>query len=253
MVEPSNRFSQKAQKYARYRWDYSPQAIEMIFILSKLSCGSSVADIGSGTGMLSSHLVGKVKSLYAIEPNSEMRDYSKNLLPISSNINILDGLAEALPLPDQSIDMIMVGRAIHWFDASKARAEFLRVLKPNGWLAILQVPCLNRELVEAVKSIRTAENNWNVENDKSRLNSVSPNFYYGNQEFIDRQFPQTITETWDEFFGRLCSLSPAPNEDDESLKKFKNAAHGIFRKFSKDDRLTIEIATQIQLGRISSL
>jgi len=251
MNYPAHRFSHKAEKYALYRWDYSPQAIDAIFTLSSLSGDSSVADIGSGTGMLSRHFIDKVKTLYAVEPNSEMREYAERLCAKSASFISLDGCAEAIPLPDHSIDMIVVGRAIHWFDPPRAKAEFVRVLKSDGWLAILQVPYLNSDLVDAVKSIQTAENGWDVDNDKGRLKTVPFSFYYGDQKYYDDQFPSVITETWNEFFGRLCSLSPAPNENHDLYLNLENAAQEIFQKFSRDGRLTVEIATRVQLGRIS--
>jgi len=72
-MDPTRRFSSKAEKYAKYRWDYAPQAIQTIFEVTHLSAESSVADIGSGTGILTRHFVDKVKCVFAVEPNREMR------------------------------------------------------------------------------------------------------------------------------------------------------------------------------------
>ncbi len=78
--DPATRFTNKADNYARYRWDFSPQAIEAIFRITGLSPAATAADVGSGTGMLSQHFVERVNKLFAIEPNKEMRKFAQDLL-----------------------------------------------------------------------------------------------------------------------------------------------------------------------------
>jgi ubiquinone/menaquinone biosynthesis C-methylase UbiE len=251
MSNPTSRFSHKADKYAKYRWDYSPQAIDAIFDITNLSNEATVADIGAGTGMLSQHFVGRVKAVYAIEPNAEMRQSAEKILQASTTYKIIEGFAEAIPLPDHSIDLIVVGRAIHWFDPFKAKREFLRIVKPDDWLAILHVPCTDSRLVEAIKSIRTKENGWDVSKDKNKLQLTPSSFYFGSNKFSIKQYPDTIHETWPEFFGRLSSLSPAPDESHEFYSKYKEAALEIYRQFSVGGCLTVNIATELHLGRIT--
>lgn len=248
---PADRFSHKADKYAKYRWDYSPQAIDALFAFTNLSSEATVADIGAGTGMLSQHFVGRVKAVYAIEPNAEMRQSAEKKLKASTTYKIVEGIAEAIPLPDHFIDLIVVGRAIHWFDPLKAKREFLRIIKPDGWLAILKVPCTDARLVEAIKSFRTKENGWDVSNDRNRQKFTPYSFYFGSNNFSLQQYPDTIYETWQEFFGRLSSLSPAPNDSHEFYSNYKEAAREIYQQFRVDDRLIVDIATEFHLGQIT--
>ncbi len=223
-----------------------------MFAITNLSSEATVADIGAGTGILSQHFVGRVKAVYALEPNAEMRRFTENLLQASTTCKIIDGFAEAIPLPDHFIDLIVVGRAIHWFDPLKAKREFLRIIKPDGWLAILQVPCTDARLVEAIKSIRTKEIGWDVSKDKYRQKFTPSSFYFGSNNFFLQQYPDTIYETWQEFFGRLSSLSPAPDESHEFYSKYKEAAREIHQQFSVDDRLIVDIATVLHLGQITA-
>ena len=82
-------FSSKAEKYARYRWDYALQAIEIIFDRAQLSKHSVVADIGAGTGILTKHFVGRVKRVFAVEPNGPMRQMAVEALGCHAHVTAL--------------------------------------------------------------------------------------------------------------------------------------------------------------------
>jgi ubiquinone/menaquinone biosynthesis C-methylase UbiE len=250
VIDPASRFANKARNYELYRWDYSPQAIEAILNITRLSSVAAVADIGAGTGLLSQHFVRRVGSVVAIEPNGEMRRLADQKLASESSYKSVKGTAEATSLPGHSIDLIVVGRAIHWFDPSQTRAEFIRILKPAGYLAILRVPCTDKDLDGAVRSIRTVENGWNMAADKRQLEQAPLSFYFGAETFSSLQFPAVVTERWEEFLGRLSSFSPAPDEGHPQYKKFKNAAQKIFKQYSQKGLLTINIATELYLGQI---
>jgi ubiquinone/menaquinone biosynthesis C-methylase UbiE len=182
-------FTSKAEKYARYRWDYAPLAIQAIFKIARISTNSSGADIGAGTGILTRHFGSKVKQIFAIEPNKEMREEAKKVLFQSSPCVIIDGFAEATTLPESSVEIILVAQAIHWFDPTRTRKEFLRILKPQGWLAILRNYSINQELNKAIEEISIQDNGV----DPSRFATMSENqpmsFYYGTAVFQRMTFP----------------------------------------------------------------
>ncbi len=142
-----------------------------------------------------------------------------------------------------------MGRAIHWFLPEAARDEFIRILKPGGWLAIFQVPCLNQELLDAVKSIQKEENGWRVREDKSSLIKVPYSFFLEG-EIKTRQFAYSVRETLDQFTGRLLSISSSPDKSDENFEKFLHEAERVFNQFSQDRCLTIPVATEVHLGRM---
>jgi ubiquinone/menaquinone biosynthesis C-methylase UbiE len=252
VIDSASRFSNKARNYALYRWDYSPQAIEAIFDITRLSSTAAVADIGAGTGLLSQHIVDRVRSVVAIEPNGEMRRLADQKLASVVSYMSVEATAEATTLPGHSIDLIVVGRAIHWFNPAQARTEFIRILKPGGYLAVLRVPCMDADLDGDVRAIRTVENGWNIAADKRQLEQVPLSFYFGHEKFSSLQFPAVVTESWEEFLGRLSSFSPAPDEGHPQYIKFKNAAQKIFEQYSRNGLLTINIATELYLGQISA-
>ena len=131
-------YATKAENYAKYRWDYAPSAIEAILEITQLSTNSSIADIGAGTGILTRHFAGQFPKVYAIEPNLEMRQIATHEFSSSPSVIVMDGSAENTKLPENSTDLITVAQTIHWFDPEPAKQEILRILKKNGWLAILR-------------------------------------------------------------------------------------------------------------------
>ena len=99
-MEPTGVFSTKADKYACYRWDYATQAIQTILDGTGVTRESAIADIGAGTGILTRHLIGKVKRIFVVEPNAEMRRIAARDLAAYPVCCIVDGRAEATTLPD---------------------------------------------------------------------------------------------------------------------------------------------------------
>src|SRR5690606_2299048 len=91
----------------------------------------TVVDLAAGTGKLTESLVSVVRDVLAVEPDSLMRGELERRLP---RVPVLDGTAEAIPLADESADVIFVGQALHWFDFDAALTEIARVLRPSGAL-----------------------------------------------------------------------------------------------------------------------
>lgn len=87
-----------------------------------------IADIGSGTGLLSELFLKQGNIVYGVEPNLEMRQAGELLLKDYPNFHSMNGSAELTTLPNQSIDLIVAGQAFHWFDVGQCRQEFQRIL-----------------------------------------------------------------------------------------------------------------------------
>ena len=134
-LEPTKRFSNRVENYARYRPGYPAEIVDLLRSDCGLTQRSVIADIGSGTGKLSEIFLKAGCRVFGVEPNKEMRAEGERMsLP---NFTSIDATAEATTLPAQSVDFITAAQAFHWFDQTRCRAEFLRILKPNGWLVII--------------------------------------------------------------------------------------------------------------------
>lgn len=122
-------FGAAASAYAEHRPDYAHAAVQ--WALGR-SPGPRVLDLGAGTGKLTATLAELGAEVVAVEPDPAMLATLRGTLP---GIRALPGSAEAIPLPDSSVDAVLAGNAMHWFDMDIAGPEIARVLTPGGVLA----------------------------------------------------------------------------------------------------------------------
>jgi SAM-dependent methyltransferase len=125
----SSSFGAAAAAYAKHRPDYAQAAVRWAL---EPAPGSRVLDLGAGTGKLTATLVAVGAEVVAVEPDPEMRTELRRAVPA---VRALSGSAEAIPLPDASVDAVLAGNAMHWFDMAVAGPELARVLAPGGILA----------------------------------------------------------------------------------------------------------------------
>lgn len=121
-------------RYDAARPDYPAAALDWITAGLGLGASSRVLDLGAGTGIMARQLLGRVGAVVAVEPSAGMRDVMVASLP---GVEVLDGSAEEIPLPDASVDAVVVAQAFHWFEPAAALAEIHRVLAPHGGLALV--------------------------------------------------------------------------------------------------------------------
>ena len=136
-MDPTQRFSSRVADYRRYRPGYPPQLVDDLLASAALPKDATVADIGSGTGLLARLFLERGYSVVGIEPNPEMRAAGDEELREFPNFRSLPGTAESTTLPPQSIDLITAAQAFHWFDRDQTRAEFRHILRPGGACAII--------------------------------------------------------------------------------------------------------------------
>jgi SAM-dependent methyltransferase len=127
-------FGQGAEAYERGRPGYPARAIRWLERRLELGPGRTVVDVGAGTGKLTRELMTSGADVLAVEPVAAMRAVFEQSVP---EARVSDGTAEALPLDDGSVDAILVAQAFHWFDGPAALAEFHRVLRPGGRMALI--------------------------------------------------------------------------------------------------------------------
>jgi SAM-dependent methyltransferase len=125
----SSSFGAAALAYAEHRPDYAEAAVRWAL---EGAPRPRVIDLGAGTGKLTAGLLALGVEVTAVEPDPEMRGELRRALP---EVRALDGGAEAIPLADGSVDAVLAGNAMHWFDMDVAGPEIARVLAPGGTLA----------------------------------------------------------------------------------------------------------------------
>jgi MOSC domain-containing protein YiiM/ubiquinone/menaquinone biosynthesis C-methylase UbiE len=172
-------FAAGADAYERGRPEYSLEAIERLVAELAIGPRSRVLDLAAGTGKLTRQLVATGAELVAVEPVAEMRAKLEAVVP---GAEALEGTAEAIPLPNHSVDAIVVGQAFHWFDGIRAVSEIRRVLKPEGVLGLIwQARELSRPWIE-------------------RLDSII--------DRVDDGHPRFRTMAWREVFDRTALMEP---------------------------------------------
>ena len=127
-------FGAAAAAYAEHRPGYAEAAVRWALepVGDPQPAGVRVADVGAGTGKLTATLVGLGAEVTVVEPDPQMLAELRQTMPA---VRSVPGSAEAIPLPDASLDAVLAGQAMHWFDMDRALPEIARVLRPGGVLA----------------------------------------------------------------------------------------------------------------------
>jgi SAM-dependent methyltransferase len=262
-MDNTQRFTGRADDYDRYRQRYPPEEI-----LSRLRewCGLTpdwlVADIGAGTGMLAEVFLVNGNRVLAVEPNPDMRNQMRafvagHLGRPAPQLEVIDATAEATALPDASIDLIAAGRAFHWFDEDRARTEFRRILKPNGWVVLVAAdrdresrdPAC-RPQIDAYEGIMSAHgiDYSGVVRSGYRSYDTMETFFDGelHQDRLHgvRQFPDYRT-----FRGHTMSLSVSPQPGHPKHEVFERELRAHFETFAQNGILTIPTVCWITAAR----
>jgi SAM-dependent methyltransferase len=123
-----------AEAYERGRPGYAEATVDFVLEPVRDRPGLCGLDVGAGTGKLTRQLAARGVDMVAVEPSQAMRRWLRHAV---HSATVLSGVAEDLPLPGHSVDVVVAGQAFHWFDQDRALAEAARVLRPGGVLGVL--------------------------------------------------------------------------------------------------------------------
>ena len=243
-------YSDRVSAYVRHRWDYAPEAVEAFAHGCGLSPDWIVADIGSGTGMVAAHLLDRVRTLYAVEPNAAMREVAIQSLGTHRAYRELAATSDRTTLADASLDLITVGRALHWFPAEPTKREFRRILKSDGWLAVFSTPCTDEDLVQSLKTVESEEYGWNPALARFTPQMVPVSYYFDAAPVQTISRPAVVSETFEMLLGRVSSQLATPAPVHPQRGAFERALRRVFDRHARDGVLAVPIATEIVFGRL---
>jgi ubiquinone/menaquinone biosynthesis C-methylase UbiE len=252
--DPKKRFSSRVEKYIKYRPGYPQEIIEFLKKKGILDSNSVIADIGSGTGILSELFLKEGNIVYGIEPNIDMRKAGERLLVIYSNFVSIEGSAEDTKLDENSIDIVTAGQAFHWFNLEKARLEFIRILKPEGWVFLIwnrRKKHTNEFLKEYEKFLLKFGTDYKAI-EKSKLDFDK--FFMGNEKDITYKkitFDNHQIFDYEGLEGRLLSTSYIPLSDHPIYNNMLLELNKIFEKFQENGRIRFEYETEVFYGQLS--
>lgn len=127
-------FGTVATEYERARPDYPEEAVSWLARELGIQSGRDVLDLGAGTGKLTRQIAALGPNVVAVEPDDEMRFELERAV---HGVEALPGTAEAIPLPDSSVDAITCAQAFHWFAVDRALPEMWRVLREGGGVGVV--------------------------------------------------------------------------------------------------------------------
>jgi SAM-dependent methyltransferase len=251
-VNPTGRFSGRAEVYRRYRSRYPREIIPLLREKCGLRPESIVADIGAGTGMLAELFLENGNVVYAVEPNSDMRAACEELTGQFPALTCIDGAAEDTHLPDRSVDLIAVGRAFHWFDHDKCRPEFKRILRPDGWVVLAGLgPRRGREPVQNDYQQILREHGIDYSRLRDRYNvkeAVRRFFECGTVQ--EAQFPGFEELTYAGLEGHTLSLSVTPQPDHPGFPAMQEALKKYFEKYQQGGSVRLPTNCHIFMGQL---
>ncbi len=214
-----------------------------------------VADVASGTGIFSRLLLEHGNSVLAVEPNPEMRETGARLLAFyagGSRFVSVAGSAEETTLGSASVDFVTAAQAAHWFDLPRARAEFVRILKPGGWCVLIwnerdtASTAFLRDYEQLLLSYGTDYKDVRHEGTTGMISEF----------FAPARCQECVFRLQQQFdyagvAGRLWSSSYAPGEGHPNYAPMMEELERIFRAHAKDDRVAFEYKTRVFYGRLS--
>lgn len=251
MPDPVERFSDRVENYIRYRPGYPPEVLMFLRDELKLQTSSVVADIGAGTGISSKVFLENGNRVFAIEPNDAMRDAAREFLRDFSNLEIIDGTAEKTSLPDKSIDFIVAAQAFHWFDQSKTRVEFERILSGEGFVVLLW----NERQLDSTGFLRDYEDlilKYGTDYKEVRHEKVTAEIIgeFFQTEFRRETFQNIQTLDYEGLKGRMLSSSYIPSPENPLYSEMLESLFRLFTKHEKNDTIQILYDTNIYYGQI---
>lgn len=252
MSQPSvQRFSSRVENYVRYRPGYPREIIDLL----KSECGMRpehvIADIAFGTGLFTKLLAETGNRVIGVEPNPNMRKAGEEFLAAYPNFSSVAGTAEATTLPEHSLDFVTAAQAAHWFDLEKARREFVRILKPEGWAVLVwnerrsdRTPFLR----EYEAMLLAAESDYKDVRHEHTTRDIQK--FFSPSPFQTRTFEMLQHFDYAGIEGRVLSSSYSPPPGHPGHRPMIERLQGIFQQYQQDGKVTLEYDTRVYFGQL---
>jgi len=250
--DPKNRFSNRAAYYAKSRPRY-PEAI-LNFMENELGLTeeSVVADIGSGTGILSELFLKHGNSVFGVEPNLEMRKAAEELFAAYPNFKSTNGTAEATTLQADSVDFVTAAQSFHWFNPNTAREEFLRIMKPQGWVLLIWNTRKNSpgfmEAYERLVSEYAVRPRFR-RTAKDKVGEQGLTNFLG--EYKMKTFSNSQVLDFEGLTGRLLSSSYVPLPGESGYSSMLDGLRKLFDSYQEGGTVHLEYDTETYYAQFS--
>lgn len=248
----TSRFSDRVENYVRYRPGYPAEALRCLRNDCGLEPEHAIADIASGTGIWSRMLLENGNRVFGIEPNAEMRQAGERLLADFRQFTSVSGTAEVTTLPNASADFVTAAQAAHWFDRAKTRREFVRILRPGGWLVLLW----NERVVDGTPFLREYEElllkfGTDYKDVRHERTTEAVNEFFDPAPYQERVFAMRQEFDYAGLEGRLLSSSYAPGPEHPQHRPMLSELRRVFDKHAVGGRVGVDYKTRVYFGQLS--
>jgi ubiquinone/menaquinone biosynthesis C-methylase UbiE len=252
-VDAKQRFSNRVTDYVRYRPSYPRALLDLLREECGLCSDHLIADIGSGTGLLTKLFLDNGNLVWGVEPNAEMRSAGEEYLQANRNFTSVNGSAEATTLTSESMDFVTAGQAFHWFDAEAAAREFRRILKPGGSVVVVWQD-RRMEENQFTRAYEDILDRFGI--DYQRVKEAYPEAekiqaFFSRSPFQWRELPNSQSLDWEGLCGRLRSSSFAPTEDHANFQPMMAELRKIFLAHLENNRVQLEYFVRIYFGKFA--
>jgi SAM-dependent methyltransferase len=249
--DPTERFSSRVDNYVRFRPGYPHEVVELLKNECGLTPESVIADIAFGTGIFTRMLLEIGNHVLGVEPNADMRQAGEQFLASYPRFTSVAGTAEATTLPEHSVDIITAAQAAHWFDREKARREFVRILKPDGWLVLLW----NDRRLDSTEFLRQYEQllrtyGTDYEDVRQQGMALAIDGFFG-QAHQTRAFEYKQTFDYAGLEGRLLSSSYVPQKDSPKYNPMLGELRRIFDDHQVGGKVSFDYDTRVYYRRLA--
>lgn len=246
MSDTVSRFSNRVANYVKYRPSYPPEVLALFRDEMGLTADSVVADVGSGTGISARLFVENGNVVYGVEPNPAMRAAAEDHLRDFPNFRSVDGTAEDTTLESGSVDFVTAAQAFHWFEAEKTRAEFDRILRAGGHIALMW----NERQLDSTPFLRDYEKflskygkDYQTVRHENVTETVLEDFF--RRPFAKATFDNVQVLDFEGLKGRMLSSSYMPAEVDPGFEEMVAELRSLFEKHSESGKIEVFYDTNV--------
>jgi SAM-dependent methyltransferase len=189
--------------------------------------------------------------VFGIEPNAEMKEAAEKNLASFSNFVSLSGKAESTTLQDHSVDFIVAGQAFHWFDREQSRNEFVRILKPNGFVVLLwndrkQDTSFSNAYENLLKTFAI---DYEVV-DHRLITDEAFRKFFGGPHYGFKMFDNEQVFDLAGLKGRVLSCSYMPMPDHPRFNEMMAALEKLFDRFQQNGSVIMNYQTLMYYGHL---
>lgn len=254
-MDATQRFSDRVESYRLHRPRYPIEIVDWLRVRCGLQPDSSVVDVAAGTGLLAEIFLARGYAVTAIEPNDGMRAACASQTLRFPKLRCMSGTAEMTGLPAHAADLVTVGQALHWFDLPRTRAEFVRVLRPGGWCAVVynERRTGGDPFHDGYERILRK---FGTDYEMVRSKYLQPERlaeFFGDSEMSQAIFPNAQQLDLDGLKGRILSSSYMPQERHPRYTAMVGEIETLFARCQKDGSVRLEYACVVSCGQLGSI